>query len=102
MDSIQKIRTSEGCGKGYVHYMKKAYPEEWRNQSPSEGCPLCNEVFEIGDPIFMVITNNTFPNTLIHQSCVDHDLIITTHKLYKSYNRFVRFQEEHKGWKWWK
>lgn len=101
MRNIQKIRTTNSCSRGYVHYSEKAYPKEWKDEDPSEGCPLCNRVFEIGDPIFMIITNNTFPNTLIHQSCAKPDLIIVTHELNKSYERFIEFQEKHKGWKWW-
>lgn len=101
MRNIKRVRTNNGCKKGYVHYSEKAYPKEWKNEDPSEGCPLCNKVFKIGDPIFMVMTVDTFPNTLIHQSCAKPDLIIVTHELHKSYKRFIEFQEKHKGWKWW-
>lgn len=84
-------------GKGYVHYMEITYPKVWKNDRP-EGCPLCNQEFQIGDHIAMVITNNTFPNTMIHTACIDHDLILTTHALLKSFEHFSKFIQTHRGW----
>ena len=95
-EAIQAIR----IGKGYVNYRGINYPKMWKDHQPDKGCPLCNQGFNIGDQVLMVITNNAFPNTTIHKSCVDHDLILTTHALSKSYDTFAGFNRTHKGWSW--
>ena len=82
---------------GYVHYREITYPKKWKDERP-DGCPLCNQEFQIDDKVAMIITNNTFPNTIIHTACIDHDLLLTTHALLKSFKRFSEFIRSHRGW----
>ena len=86
-------------GKGRASYREMNYPKKWKDHQPDKSCPLCNQGFNIGDQVLIVITNNAFPNTVIHQSCIDHDLILTTHALSKSYDKFAEYIRKHKGWK---
>ena len=94
-DGIVTIR----IGKGRADYREIDYPKLWKDRQPDKSCTLCNKEFKIGDKVLMVITNGAFPNTVIHQSCVDHDLILTTHAISKSYDEFAKYIREHKGWK---
>lgn len=95
-----RFTTKIRIGKGYVHYADTNFYKKWKEDTPEQGCPLCNIEFEIGDPIFMVITTNSFPNTLIHKACVDHDLILTTHALLKLYEQHEQYIKTHKGWQY--
>ena len=85
-------------GEGFCTYRSMNYPKKWEDDRPDNVCPLCNQQFTIGDLCYMVITYQLFPNTVIHQSCVDTDLLITTHNLIRSYDKFEKFISENKGW----
>lgn len=83
-------------GKDLCWYRDIVYAKEWIKDRPNRVCPLCNKEFVVGDSVYMVLTNfSIFPNTVIHQSCVDTDLLITTHALMKSYDKF---KKRCRGW----
>lgn len=91
---VQMIRR----GPGFCQYREMKYPKRWEDDRPGNTCPLCNKQFTVGDPCYMVLTHKLFPNTVIHTSCVDTDLLITTSALIKSHAKFVKFINENKGW----
>lgn len=99
MTDEEKTRFKIRRGPLFCWFHKHVFSLEFGKYDDERFCPLCNKGFSPGDPVFMVLCNNKlFPNTLIHQSCMDTDLLITTHALMRSYSIFAKFMEEHKGW----
>ena len=99
MEVEERTRFKIRRGPLFCWFCKHVFSLEYGKYDDERFCPICNKGFSLGDPVFMVLNNNMmFPNTTIHQSCVDTDLLITTHALMRSYNIFAKFMEEHKGW----
>lgn len=75
------------------------FPQDWTNDRPKLVCPICNEEFETGDKMYMVVNNGRlFPNCFIHESCSMHTFENTAINIMGMYTNYKECVERYRAW----